>query len=240
MSVPVPPDCPLSQIEFVAFDLETTGLNCRSCRIVEFGAVRFRLDGTEVGCLEQLVDPGCFIPPTVTRIHGITNAMVQGMPAVAAFLPRFRDFLGHPDTVLLAHNASFDIGFLNAAFTHSAVELPQHTVVDTLPLARRYIGGLRNYRLETLAIHLGLADSEDHRALSDARLAKGLFLAIVKRRRDLETLQDLMRLVQPRRFAATTAATVRREVPPAELVSAIDQRQTVVMLYAGATGECVV
>lgn len=101
----VAPDSPLSETEFVAFDLETTGVGPRSCQIVELGAVRFRLDGTEVGCIEQLVDPGCPIPPAVTRIHGITDAMVRGMPTIAAVLPRLLEFLGSSATLLLAHHA---------------------------------------------------------------------------------------------------------------------------------------
>lgn len=130
----VAPDSPLSETEFVAFDLETTGLSSRSCQIVELGAVRFRLDGTEVGCIEQLVDPGCAIPPAVTRIHGITDAMVRGMPNVATVLPQFLEFLGGTDTLLLAHHAPFDTRFLNRAFTRSALECPPHSVFDTLRL----------------------------------------------------------------------------------------------------------
>ncbi len=87
-------DRPLSEVEFIAFDLETTGLFPVVDRIVEFGAVRFRLDGCELGTWEQLVDPECPIPPGVTDIHGITDAMVRGQPTLAQSLPGFLDFLG--------------------------------------------------------------------------------------------------------------------------------------------------
>ena len=102
----------LADVDFVAFDLETTGLSPISCRIVEFGAVRFNLAAGELETFEQIVDPQCPIPPETIRVHGITDAMVRGMPTVSEVLPAFLGFLGGPDTVLMAHNASFDIGFL--------------------------------------------------------------------------------------------------------------------------------
>ena len=111
----LPHDRPLAEVEFVAFDLETTGLFPVVNRIVEFGAVRFRLDGRELGTWEQLVDPECPIPPGVTEIHGITDTMVRGQPTVARALPGFLDFLGRTEAILLAHNATFDLGFLNFA-----------------------------------------------------------------------------------------------------------------------------
>jgi DNA polymerase-3 subunit epsilon len=105
----LPPDRPLSEVEFVAFDLETTGLFPVVNRIVEFGAVRFTLDGRELGTWEQLVNPECVIPPGVTEIHGITDAMVRGQATLAQALPGFLEFLGDTDAILLAHNATFDL-----------------------------------------------------------------------------------------------------------------------------------
>ncbi len=234
--VTIPTSLRLSEMEFTAFDLETTGLSCRSCRIVEFGAVRFRLDGTEIACMEQLVDPGCPIPAMVTGIHGITDAMVKGMPTVAATLPRFHDFLGRPETLLMAHNAAFDIRFLDAAFTRSKADLPVHAVLDTLRLARRCVHGLSNRRLQTLAVHFGLADREDHRALSDARLAMRLFLAILRDREDLRTVQDLFKLAKPMSFVNRTAAPLPVTALTAELIPAIREQRTVVMIYSGGSG----
>lgn len=126
----------LVETEFVAFDLETTGLFPVVNRIVEFGAVRFVLDGRELGTWEQLVDPECPIPPEVTDIHGVTDAMVHGKPTLVQVLPGFLDFLGVPDTILLAHNATFDLGFLNFAAAKTGLTLPANHVIDTLDLAR--------------------------------------------------------------------------------------------------------
>ena len=169
-------DRPLSDVEFVAFDLETTGLFPVVNRIVEFGAVRFRLDGRELGTWEQLVDPECLIPPGVTEIHGITDAMVRGQPMLAQVLPGFLDFLGTPDTILLAHNATFDLGFLNFGAAKTGLEFPSNAVIDTLDMARTCVRGAPSCRLEDLAVYLGLSESEDHRALSESRLAMALFM----------------------------------------------------------------
>ena len=164
----LPHDRPLSEVEFVAFALETTGLFPGVNRIVEFGAVRFRLDGRELGTWEQLVDPECQIPPGVTEIHGITDAMVRGQPTLAQTLPGFLDFLGSTEAILLAHNANFDLGFLNFAAAKTGLTLPANPVIDTLDLARTCVRGAPSCRLEDLVVHLRLAESEDHRALSDS------------------------------------------------------------------------
>jgi DNA polymerase-3 subunit epsilon len=191
---------PLSEVEFVAFDLETTGLSPVACRIVEVGAIRFRLDGKELGCVDQLVDPQCPIPAAVTRIHGITNAMVRGKPTLDGLLPEFQSILGGPETVLLAHNARFDLGFLSCAMSRLGVPPPAHTVIDTLKLSRACLRGLFSHRLETVAVHLKLTDREDHRALSDSRLVMGLFQRIVADNPRLETVEDLFRLSPPMGF----------------------------------------
>ncbi len=193
-------DILLSDVDFVAFDLETTGLDPAACRIVEFGAVRFRLDGAESARYAQLVDPGCRIPWQVVRIHGITTAMVRGKPTVAEALPGFLDFLGADQTVLLAHNARFDLEFLRVALAETGLPLLPHAVVDTLDLARTCIPGLPSHRLEYVAWRLRIADREDHRALSDARLVVAAFRRMLARRPGLRRLGDLFWLSPPLRM----------------------------------------
>ena len=166
-----PPNDLLSDLQFVAFDLETTGLSAQTCHIVEFGAIRYRIDGTVLGCYEQLVDPEHDIPRRVTRVHGITNAMVRGMPTVSQSLPGFLDFLGGERTILMAHNAQFDLSFLDKCIRSQGAAPIDNPVIDTLQLARRAIPGMYGYGLENLAIALELADMEEHRAL--IRLSAG-------------------------------------------------------------------
>ncbi len=225
----------LSDLEFVAFDLETTGLSPHECRIVEFGALRFRLDGTICESFEQLVDPECHIPHGVTRIHGITDAMVRGMPTVGETLPRFVEFLGHGESVALAHNASFDVGFINAALVIRNAPCLAVPVIDTVRLARRAIPGMYNYRLAGLAVGLQLADAEEHRALSDARLVQRLFCKIAAIRSELTTVGHLFRWSPPLRTAQENQTTPFHSFDHAHLLLAIEQQRTVVMVYEGGS-----
>ena len=96
--------------EIVAFDLETTGISSFIDRVVEIGGVRFRLGDANADTFEQLVDPERDIPFEVTAIHGITNEDVKGQPLIGDVLPRFEEFIGS-DTLLVAHNATFDCSF---------------------------------------------------------------------------------------------------------------------------------
>jgi DNA polymerase-3 subunit epsilon len=227
-------DQPLSEVEFVAFDLETTGLFPVVCRIVEFGAVRFRLDGTELDRFEQLVDPECLIPSDATDIHGISDAMVCGAPKVAEVLPRFIEFLGGPDTITLAHNATFDLGFLGVALTKLGQPFPPHAVVDTLDLARTCLRGPYSYRLEDVALYLRVAESEDHRALSDSLLLAAVLQRIVQRTRRLQTVAGLFELSPPLSFDAAGGPL---DPPPGyeDLALAIERERIIVMIYDGGT-----
>lgn len=227
------PGTSLTDAEFVAFDLETTGLIPISCRIVEFGAVRFTLSAGELETFEQIVDPECPIPPDATRIHGITDAMVRGMPTVAGVLPRFLSFLGGPDTVLLAHNASFDIGFLSLAMAKSGIPFPANTVIDTLDVSRKYVRELGSHRLEEVARYFRLTDCEEHRGLSDARLAMGVFQNILSRSRRLKTVDGLFRVCPPLAFADSGTAPLDPPSGFEDLGAAILEKSTVVVMYEG-------
>ncbi len=176
---PAPARNSLAGCEFVAFDLETTGLYSHRHRIVELGAVRFRSDGTELARFSQLVNPGCRMPSDATAVNGITDAMLRHQPSLAEVLPKFLEFLGAPQTILMAHNASFDLGFLNHAVAELALPAPPHRVVDTVPLARALLPGRHNYKLPTLAAALGLR-SPQHRSLGDAIAVMQVFLELAR------------------------------------------------------------
>jgi DNA polymerase III subunit epsilon len=202
---------------------------------LEFGAVRFRLDGRELGTWEQLVDSECLIPPGVTEIHGITDAMVQGQPTLVQALPGFLDFLGSTEAILLAHHATFDLGFLNFAAAKTGLTLPSNPVIDTLDLARTCVRGAPSCKLKDLVVYLGLADSEDHRALSDSRLAMALFMHVAGRLERLCTVEDLFWLSPP--VTVDDARTFPID-PPAgfeDLAVAISEHRTVVIAYDGGT-----
>lgn len=225
----------LEDVDFVAFDLETTGLSPIGGAIVEFGAVRFRLDGTRSAVFNQLVNPGMPIPHRATCIHGITDEMVRDQPAVEGVLLEFIAFLDESNALLMAHNATFDLGFIHQAIARCDVAVPQSTVVDTLDLARRFLPRSGSYRLEDLAIRLGIAPCEEHRALADAELAADLFRAIVRRTRSLKTLDDL--LAQAQRFSLRPDQESAVQIPKQYdgLVAAIHQQRHVLLMYDGGT-----
>lgn len=226
-------DRPLDEVEFVAFDLETTGLSPLECRIVEFGAVRFRLGSGELASMSQLVDPQCRIPRGVIRIHGITDAMVRGQPTVRAAMPWFLAFLGDGRTVLLAHNAPFDLGFLAEALAQLGQGGLPHAVIDTLDLARRCVA-LPRYDLQSVAWYLGLAQREDHRALADARLAMQAFCRMLAMRPEVSRLSHLFRLSPPLHLAEKCI----HALPAGEmdaLWAAIEQSRVVEMIYDGGS-----
>lgn len=187
---------PLIATTFVVLDLETTGLSPATDRITEIGAVKV-CGGEVLGELRTFVHPGRPIPPAITAVTGITDAMVRDAPPIAVVLPVVVDFLG--DAVLVAHNAGFDVGFLRAAAAAAGVPAPAPVVVDTARLARRVLKDeVRNYRLATLAAHLRAPTRPDHRALTDARATVAVLHGLLERAgtlgaTSLEDLRDLTR-----------------------------------------------
>lgn len=155
---------------FVAVDLETTGSSPWQDAIIEIGAARYE-GGKVVAEWGTLVDPGRPIPAWITDLTGIDHDMVQGMPQIAQALEGLREFVG-PD-LLCAHNASFDIGFLEAVGW-----TPGHPSIDTLDLYRLMRPGQQSHGLATAAKELG-ADFRHHRATEDARVTAQLLGTLV-------------------------------------------------------------
>jgi DNA polymerase-3 subunit epsilon len=158
----------LREVTFVVLDLETTGGPPEEAGITEIGAVKVR-GGEELGEFGTLVNPGLPIPPFITVLTGITEAMVAPAPSLHATLPALLEFLG--DAVLVAHNAPYDTGFLRAACARFGYRWPAPRVLDTAALARRLMheDEVPNHRLGTLAAYLRTATKPKHRALDDAR-----------------------------------------------------------------------
>ena len=188
---------PLVTTTFVVLDLETTGLSPVRDRITEIGAVRAR--GGEVDAeLRTFVHPGQPIPAAVTTITGITDADVADAPRIEDVLPMLIDFIG--GSVLVAHNAPFDVGFITAAAGRLDIRLPRFTVLDTAVLARRMIRDeVRDVRLATLARHFRAPTSPDHRALNDARATLHVLHGLIERAGPLgaTSLEDLIALCGP-------------------------------------------
>lgn len=152
-------------MEFVAYDIETTGTDPDVDQIVEVGAVRFEANQPTSG-FSSLVDPGRLIPPDAIQVHGITDDMVAGKPRIEEVLDDFADFCG--ERMLVAYNASFDFKFLLGAIKAHEAPAPKGVSIDSFALAKRMVPGLPNYRLDTLVRHFGIEQSHFHRAEADA------------------------------------------------------------------------
>lgn len=164
----------VSELTFTAFDFETTGLNAGVDRIVEIGGVRFR-NNEILGTFQRLVNPGIVISEAASAVSGITNAMVVAYPAVKEILPQFMEFAA--DSVLLAHNAPFDLGFLRAALRDGGFDDVTNLVIDTQELAKRAFPKQKSYSLQNLVAFLRFPPNNAHRALDDAEMCMKLFLA---------------------------------------------------------------
>lgn len=168
----------------VAFDTETTGLWAPTNRLVEIGAVKFRL-GEEGGeTFQSLINPLRVIPDDATRVHGITNEMVADAPPAAPVLEQFTQFIG--DSILVAHNAPFDISFLGCELDRASLPLPPNEVLDTVDIFHRLYPGFPSYSLLSLISIFGVAQSQEHRALSDACHVRSLCELMAERVADFE------------------------------------------------------
>src|SRR6478672_10627323 len=183
---------PLSSVTFVVVDLETTGGSPAECGITEIGAVKV-CGGEVVGEFQTLVNPGGPIPTFISVLTGITDAMVAGSPRIESALPAFLEFAA--GSVLVAHNAGFDISFLKAAARRVGAPWPGFPVLDTLQLARQLVvrDESPNHRLSSLAQVFGSTTAPDHRALHDARATVDVLHGLIERVGNLgvQTLEEL-------------------------------------------------
>lgn len=167
--------------QYVALDVETTGFSPQNGdRVIEIGAVAIEDQGI-VAEFSSLIDAGKKIPWQVQQVHGITNEMLEGEPGPDEILPKFYEFIA--GSILIVHNASFDIGFLRSEFALLGMNLNNRSLC-TLKMSRKHYPHLPNHKLETVSRYL-LGEScnqmQMHRALDDAKLAAAIWLKMVKR-----------------------------------------------------------
>ncbi len=162
--------------EFIAFDLETTGLSSVHDTITEIGAVLIR-DGEAVETFCTFVDPKRKLDPKTIELTGITDEMLRGAPDIAAALPDFLRFCG--DRPLVAHNADFDVGFLKVACERLSIPFAP-TYIDTLILAQNLLPHLNKHKLNIIADALSLPEFNHHRASDDALTCGLIYLRLAK------------------------------------------------------------
>ena len=185
---------PLAEVPFCVLDLETTGLSPDRDAITEIGAALYEA-GVEIARFQTLVNPGTGIPPSVTVMTGITQAMVIDAPTIGEVLPSFLEFLG--ESVIVGHNVRFDMSFLNAASIRLGYGRLPHRHTDTLRLARRLVrNDVRSMKLSSLAAHFGSPVTPNHRALDDALATAHVFWSLLERAGSIGVthLDDLLAL----------------------------------------------
>ena len=203
--------------EFVAFDLETTGLNSREDQIIEIGAVVMK-DGKEIDRFQTFVDPHQKLQSVTSELTGITDEMLRGAPSIEEILPKFLEFVG--DRILVAHNADFDTGFIQTACKKQ--NLPySFTSIDTLALSMVLMTQLKRYKLNLVADALNLPEFNHHRAADDA-VTCGLIMS-----RYMEMLRDkgVEKISQINAFVSSLRGTHRRESGKAEHIVVIAKNQ---------------
>jgi DNA polymerase III subunit epsilon len=160
---------------FTIFDTETTGMSPRFNRIVEIAAVRVDKNGTH-SRFHSLVNPGCKIPLQVSRIHHITDKMVMNAPYFNQVGSEFITF--SEGSTLVAHNARFDLGFLQESLNREKLSLWHEKTLDSIPIIKSAFPGLPSYSLQNLRIHFGLGtglEGPAHRAFSDVEWTLEIF-----------------------------------------------------------------
>ncbi|MBK8148405.1 MAG: 3'-5' exoribonuclease [Acidobacteria bacterium] len=167
----------LSETDFVVFDLETTGAKCPPCRITEIGAYRVS-NGRVTHEFQTLVNPEMPIPPFITQLTGISDSMVANAPKFAEVSDGLLDFIGN--SVLVAHNAHFDLRFLNHEVSRvygNYRVVNQH--LCTVQLSRRLLPEIPTHRLKTVAEHYEIRLDNHHRAADDARATAEIFVNLL-------------------------------------------------------------
>ncbi|MCI9491159.1 MAG: PolC-type DNA polymerase III [Dorea sp.] len=176
---------------YVVFDLETTGFSPIKDKIIEIGAVKVE-NGVIRDHYSTFVNPGVPIPFQITQLTSITDQMVMGSPDIETVLPEFLEFVG--DAVLVAHNASFDVGFIEQNCRYQDIE-PDFTSVDTVALARILLPTLSKFKLNVVAKALNISQEHHHRAVDDARVTAEIFVKFIQMLHDMD-IYDLEKLNQ--------------------------------------------
>ncbi len=175
--------------EYVVFDIETTGLSPKFNKIIEIGAVRIK-DGKIQDTYSRFVNPEVPIPYSITKLTSINDGMVMEAPTIEEILPEFLEFVG--DAILVAHNASFDTGFIKEFAKRQGLEF-NSTIVDTMTLAHILIPELGKYTLDRLCKQFNVSLENHHRACDDAAATAEIFVKMVRmiKEKEITTIKEL-------------------------------------------------
>jgi DNA polymerase III subunit alpha, Gram-positive type len=184
----------LSEATYIVFDIETTGLSVMNSKIIELAGVKMK-DGKVIEEFASFVNPHERIPYNITQLTQITDDMVRDAPELTDVLPKFIEFVG--DAVLVAHNAKFDMGFIQEACKRQGHEILSNPVLDTLEMARMLYPSLKNHRLNTMADKFKVSLENHHRAIDDSKALGDILFHMVKEaaEREITNLTQLNKFV---------------------------------------------
>ena len=177
--------------EYICFDLETTGLNANSDKIIEIGAVRVK-NRQIVEEFGTFADPGMSLEEKTTELTGITDKMLEGAPSQKEALQTFIDFCGD-SPVLIAHNANFDVSFVKATAKRENIKF-EFTYADTVPMSRALIMSIKNHKLDTVAKYLKIPSFNHHRACDDARALAYIFIELLNMSEKTKNISSLQKI----------------------------------------------
>lgn len=182
------PKLAFRETPFVVFDFETTGLNSQYDRIIEFGAQKI-VNFEVIDEFSSFIQVNDRLSPVVTQLTGITPEMLQGQPTIEEILPKFLEFID--GSLLLAHNASFDVGFLKAEAYRLGIDI-EWSAFCSLKLARKFLPELESRSLDALAEHYGLTFESRHRSIGDVKVTVSVLEHILNNEASsLQTWADL-------------------------------------------------
>jgi DNA polymerase-3 subunit epsilon len=224
---------PWTEYTFVAFDTETSGAYPIGCEIIEFGAVKWKA-GEEVATFQTLLKPRERLTDFNVSIHGITNDMVADAPLMKDKIHEIHAFLG--DAVPLAHHAPFDLGFVAMDFEKHALPFPEAPVLCSSLLARKWIHGTENHKLQTLVKHLKIDGGSAHRALDDARSCLKVMLECFRLMGPEKTLNQVIKS-QGKHLAWQDFSLLSISSPVVKtLIEATEQKKDVDIVYQKSAG----
>lgn len=168
---------PLKEATYVVFDVETTGLSAVYDTIIELAAVKMK-DGEIVEKFDRFANPHRPLPKKITELTSITDEMLADAPEIEDVLNEFRTFAG--DAILVAHNATFDIGFLNSGYKKMGDDKAANPVIDTLELGRLLYPEFKNHKLDTLTKAFNIELTHHHRAIYDTEATAYLAWKMLK------------------------------------------------------------
>lgn len=182
-----PQDINLEEATYVVFDVETTGLSSQYDKIIELAGVKMQ-GGEIIDRFERFVNPHEPLSAFTTELTGITDAMVKDAPEIDDVLRDFHKF--SQDTVLVAHNASFDMGFINKGYKRFGLKVDKQPVIDTLELSRTVNPDMKSHRLNVLCKRYGVSLEQHHRAIYDAEATGYLAMKLLKQASEQFNMQS--------------------------------------------------